>query len=97
MFRQILTLLSIVALSGCHYLYEQPITQGTHFNQSQREQIKIGMTRSDVIKTMGGTPVLSTVNPNQLIYIATDRKAHSATQINKLTITFKDNKVTKVQ
>ena len=56
MFRQILTLLSIVALSGCHYLYEQPITQGTHFSQSQREQIKIGMTRSDVIKIMGGAP-----------------------------------------
>ena len=48
-------------------------------------------------KSWAARRVLRTVNPDQLVYVATDRKAHSATKINKLTITFQDDKVTKVQ
>jgi outer membrane protein assembly factor BamE len=98
MFRQIFILASIILLGGCHYLYEQPISQGTQFSQSQREQIKPGITRQQVIKVMGGEPLLKTVNSNQMIYISTNRQAHSKTQIKKVVITFnKNNEVEKVQ
>tara|TARA_B100000902_G_C26522608_1_gene533973 strand:- start:10 stop:306 length:297 start_codon:yes stop_codon:yes gene_type:complete len=98
MFRQIFILAAVVLLGGCHYLYEQPISQGAQFSQSQRNQIKPGMTREEVIRVMDGKPLLKTVNSNKMIYIATDRQAHSKTEVNKIIITFdQEGKVTKVQ
>lgn len=59
-----LLLLFILTLSGCAegyypFLYRQPLEQGNILNSQNIEQIRLGMSKEDVINILG-QPVLQT-------------------------------------
>lgn len=77
-------------LCGC---YHPEIQQGNNLTPGQIHQLKLGMSKTQVIETLG-TPVMQNIfNPNVMIYISTDLPNHGNFAERKLTLTFKNDKL----
>ncbi|CAA0081477.1 Outer membrane protein assembly factor BamE [Zhongshania aliphaticivorans] len=97
MYRQLATACLLVSLAACSSLefpgvYRLPIDQGNIITQEMVDQLKIGMTRSQVEYVMGTPLVRDTFSPNRWDYIYTlndpnnEKKEH-----HQLTVIFKDD------
>ncbi|MBU0537621.1 MAG: outer membrane protein assembly factor BamE [Gammaproteobacteria bacterium] len=99
MYRQLATACLLVSLAACSSLefpgvYRLPIDQGNIITQEMVDQLKIGMTRSQVEYVMGTPLVRDTFSPDRWDYVYTlndrnnDKKEH-----HQLTVFFVDGKL----
>lgn len=80
------TLLS--GLSGCAFIYRQPVHQGNLLESSQVEQLEVGMTRRQVMVLLGSPSVADPFNQNRWDYVSSQRRGRGAAEVKNLTIMF---------
>lgn len=88
--------LGAFALSACSPIYKLDIQQGNLFSKTQVESLKPGMTKRQVILTMGSPSV---VNPFQVArwdYISTERRGNGRMETKDLTLYFEGENLTRV-
>lgn len=94
MIYRIIVLISLSTLfcACAHYApHHRVIQQGNFIKENQLEQIKIGMTKRQVIHIMG-SPVLNTLySDNKLEYVFTITTDHKITEFEKVVISFDEN------
>jgi outer membrane protein assembly factor BamE (lipoprotein component of BamABCDE complex) len=95
MIRQLLILTTFTLLAGCQLIYEKTIHQGVKVDQADYQKISTGMSKQDVINTLGA-PLMENLNPDRLVYVNSTKLAHKAPVSGHVTITFKNNKVTQI-
>lgn len=99
MYRQLATACLLVSLAACSSLefpgvYRLPIDQGNIITQEMVDQLKIGMTRSQVEYVMGTPLVRDTFNPDRWDYVYTlDDRNNDKKERHQLTVKFVDGKL----
>lgn len=97
MLRQTIMAAIALSLSACSLIYQQPITQGNVLTPSETQTIRPGMSVARVVRTIG-YPVLTNIYPeNRLVYVYSIKKGGSALQTKKLTLTFVNRRVTRIE
>lgn len=85
-----------LSLASCTHIlkpYRPPIQQGNVITSKMVQQIKPGMAKAQVAQILG-TPVLrDTFNPNTWIYVYTFQPSKGPSKERKLTIYFKNDRV----
>lgn len=95
--KALVLLFAALLLSGCNFIYRQPVFQGNLLDKANVEQLKPGMTRNQVISLVG-TPVLADpFHQERWDYVATERRGHGDTQIKNLTLWFEGDSLTKME
>ena len=92
-----LFLLAAVLLSGCNFAYRQPIFQGNLLDKQNVEQLKPGMTRTQVIALVGDPPVADPFHHERWDYIASARRGHGKTEVKNLTLWFEGDALAKME
>jgi outer membrane protein assembly factor BamE len=90
-------LLAAVLLSGCNFVYRQPVFQGNLLEKSNVDQIKPGMNKSQVAALLGTPPVMDPFHAERWDYIATERRGHGKTEIKNLTLWFEGDTLAKME
>ncbi len=95
--KALVLLLAALLLSGCNFIYRQPVFQGNLLDKANVEQLKPGMTRDQVISLVG-TPVLADpFHQERWDYIASERRGHGDSQIKNLTLWFEGDALSKME
>ena len=95
-----ITSLSLIVLSGCSYIkfpgvYTLDIQQGNIVTQEMVNQLKPGMTKRQVRFVLGTPLIADTFEQNRWDYYYSLRDAKRNTSKEKMTVFFKDDKLTK--
>ena len=90
-------LLAAVLLSGCNFIYRQPVFQGNLLEKSNVEQIQPGMSKAQVVALLGTPPIADPFHQERWDYVATERRRHGKTEIKNLTIWFEGENVAKME
>lgn len=87
----------LLGLTGCYpFLYHAPLEQGNVINTANVSTLKIGMTKDQVLSTMG-TPILETpLSPDVWHYVYTLRLKNKITEQKQVTLYFNQNKLARV-
>ena len=94
--RKLLSLaLAVLMLSGCHFVYKQPVFQGNLLDKASVDQLAAGMTRQQVYGLLGSPSVEDPFHQNRWDYMATQRRGHGKTDIKVFTVHFDGDKVTR--
>ena len=89
----ILIIFTTVLLTAC---YHPDIQQGNNLTATQVKQLKVGMSKAEVINLLG-TPILEDVfNPNRLLYVYTDLPNHGDFSEKKMILYFKNDHLVKI-
>ena len=80
--------LAALLVSGCSFIYRQPVFQGNLLDKANVDQLKPGMTQAQVVALLGTPPVADPFHHERWDYIATERRGHGKTQVKNLTVTF---------
>ena len=80
--------LAALLVSGCSFIYRQPVFQGNLLDKANVDQLKPGMTQAQVVALLGTPPVADPFHHERWDYIATERRGHGQTQVKNLTVTF---------
>lgn len=92
--RKLLSLaLAVLVLSGCHFIYKQPVFQGNLLDKASVDQLAAGMTRQQVYGLLGSPSVEDPFHQNRWDYVATQRRGHGNTEIKTFTVHFDGEKV----
>jgi outer membrane protein assembly factor BamE len=92
--RKLLSLaLAVLMLSGCHFIYKQPVFQGNLLDKASVDQLAAGMTRQQVYGLLGSPSVEDPFHQNRWDYVATQRRGHGNTEIKTFTVHFDGEKV----
>lgn len=89
------------SLSGCSnswypFVYQPPVYQGNIINPNGVAQLKIGMTKDQVINIMGN-PVLDTpLSPNVIHYVYNLRVKGKPVQHQQVTLYFSNDTLVKI-
>ena len=95
-FRLVMALCLLSALSACSWLSRKiPIEQGNVMTQTMVNQLKPGMTMSQVEQIMGEPVLNSTFDPNRLDYVYTYTKGKEY-KYQRVTLIFKDNQLLQI-
>jgi len=89
----LLLALAVVMLSGCHFIYKQPVFQGNLLDKASVDQLAAGMTRQQVYGLLGSPSVEDPFHQNRWDYVATQRRGHGNTEIKTFTVHFDGEKV----
>ena len=81
-------LLAAVILSGCSFIYRQPVFQGSLLEKANVDQLKPGMSQAQVVALLGTPPVADPFHHERWDYIASERRDHGDTQVKNLTLYF---------
>ena len=84
---------ALLLLSGCRYVYKQPVFQGNLLDKASVEQLAAGMSRQQVYGLLGSPAVEDPFHKNRWDYIATQRRGHGQTEIKTFTVHFDGDKV----
>lgn len=96
--RKALVLILLAALvSGCNFIYRQPVFQGNLLEKANVDQLKPGMTQSQVAALLGTPPVADPFHQKRWDYVATERRDRGATQIKNLTVWFEGQTLSKME
>ncbi|MEO8160317.1 MAG: outer membrane protein assembly factor BamE [Arenimonas sp.] len=90
-------ILAAVLLSGCNFIYRQPVFQGNLLEKSDVEQLKPGMTRAQVVSLVGTPPIADPFHQERWDYIATERRRHGKTDIKDLTLWFEGDVLARME
>ena len=80
--------LAILLLSGCRFVYKQPIYQGNLLDKTDVEQLAVGMNKQQVNALLGTPSVEDPFHQNRWDYIATQRRGHGKTEVKTFTVFF---------
>ena len=89
--------LASLALSGC-IVYHQPVYQGNLLEAKNVEQVKVGMSKQDVVALLGTPSIADPFHSQRWDYAATerDRRGQRKPDIKTLTVIFDGNSVTSI-
>jgi outer membrane protein assembly factor BamE len=90
-------LFAAVLLSGCNLAYRQPIFQGNLLDKQNVDQLKPGLTRTQVIALIGDPPVADPFHHERWDYVASERRGHGKTRIKNLTLWFEGDNLTRME
>ena len=85
--------LTILLLSGCRFVYKQPIYQGNLLDKTDVEQLAAGMNRQQVNALLGTPSVEDPFHQDRWDYVATQRIGHGKTQVKTFTVFFTGDSV----
>jgi outer membrane protein assembly factor BamE len=95
--------IAIAALSaslvGCQHLpvgYDIDVQQGNIISQENVQQLKVGMTREQVVEIMGEPVMINTFDTRCWDYVYTDVSRRKRFVKNKVTLIFEQNRVVKI-
>jgi outer membrane protein assembly factor BamE len=95
--KALVLLFAALLLSGCNFIYRQPVFQGNLLDKANVEQLKPGMSRNQVISLVG-TPVLADpFHEQRWDYIATERRGRADAQVKNLTLWFDGDSLSKME
>jgi outer membrane protein assembly factor BamE len=84
---------AVLLISGCRFVYKQPVFQGNLLDKTSVEQLAAGMSRQQVYGLLGSPAVEDPFHKNRWDYIATQRRGHGQTQIKTFTVHFDGDNV----
>ena len=90
-------LLAAVLLSGCHFIYRQPVFQGNLLEKANVEQLKPGMAKTQVLALLGTPPVADPFHHERWDYVATERRRRGKTEIKNLTLWFEGDSLARME
>jgi outer membrane protein assembly factor BamE len=90
-------LLAAVLLSGCNFVYRQPVFQGNLLDKQNVEQLKPGMTKAQVIGLIGDPVIADPFHHERWDYAATAKRGHGKTEIKNLTLWFEGDTLAKME
>ena len=88
-------LLAVLLASGCGIIYRQPVYQGTLLEKANVDQLREGMTPTQVIGLLGTPPIADPFHNERWDYSASERHRRGNTEIKNLTVHFVNGKVAK--
>ena len=95
--KALVLILAAVLVSGCNFIYRQPVFQGNLLEKNNVDQLKPGMTQSQVVALLGTPPLADPFHTERWDYAATERRDHGQTQIKNLTVWFEGDALSKVE
>ena len=95
--KALVLILAAVLVSGCNFIYRQPVFQGNLLEKNNVDQLKPGMTQSQVVALLGTPPLADPFHTERWDYAATERRDHGPTQIKNLTVWFEGDALSKVE
>ena len=90
-------LLAAVLLSGCNFIYRQPVFQGNLLEKTNVEQLKPGMSKSQVVALVGTPPIADPFHQERWDYLATEQRGRHKMQIKNLTLWFEGDNLAKME
>lgn len=90
-------ILVAVLVSGCNFIYRQPVFQGNLLEKSNVDQLKPGMTQSQVVALLGSPPVADPFHQERWDYVATERRGRGDTVVKNLTVWFDGQTLTRME
>ena len=90
-------LLAAVLLSGCNFVYRQPVFQGNLLEKANVEQLKPGMAKTQVLALLGTPPVADPFHHERWDYVATERRGRGQMEIKNLTLWFEGNTLARME
>lgn len=98
--KQLLVALTLIGLSGCTAfpgVYKMDVAQGNEVTQEMVDQLRPGMTQSQVRYVMG-TPLLTdTFNQNRWDYIYQMVEEDERTDKRRVTLYFENNRLVRLE
>lgn len=98
--KQLLVALTLIGLSGCTAfpgVYKMDVAQGNEVTQEMVDQLRPGMTQSQVRYVMG-TPLLTdTFNQNRWDYIYQMVEEDERTEKRRVTLYFENNRLVRLE
>ena len=95
--KAIALILVAVLVSGCNFIYRQPVFQGNLLEKSNVDQLKPGMTQSQVVALLGSPPVADPFHQERWDYVATERRGRGDTVVKNLTVWFEGQTLTRME
>jgi len=95
--KALVLLLAALLLSGCNFIYRQPVFQGNLLEKANVEQLKPGMTRAQVLALLGSPPLADPFHADRWDYAATERRDHGDTQVKNLTVWFEGDTLARME
>lgn len=91
-----LAALLIVTLQGC--IYRMDIPQGNRIEQAKLEQLKLGMTRDQVVFLLGEAAINDQYHADQSHYVYYLYKGEQkVSEVKTMVLTYEDNVLTKIE
>ncbi len=92
-------LLTAALTAGCGIIYHNPVYQGNLLESKNVEQLKVGMSKQDVIALVGSPSIADPFHSQRWDYVATeqDRRAQRKPDIKTLTLTFDGNALASIE
>ena len=90
-------LLAAVLLSGCNFVYRQPIFQGNLLDKANVDQLKPGMSKAQVISLVGDPVVADPFHHERWDYVASARRGHGKTEVKNLTLWFEGDSLARME
>ena len=90
-------LLAAVLVSGCNFSYRQPVFQGNLLDKQNVEQLKPGMSKSQVIALVGVPVVADPFHHERWDYVASQRRGHGDTEVKNLTLYFEGDALARME
>ena len=95
--KALVLILAAVLVSGCNFVYRQPVFQGNLLEKNNVEQLKPGMTQAQVIALLGTPPLADPFHTERWDYAATERRDRGKTEIKNLTVWFEGDTLSKME
>ena len=95
--KALILLLAAVLLSGCNFIYRQPVFQGNLLEKNNVDQLKPGMTQAQVLALVGTPPLADPFHTERWDYIASERRDRGATEIKNLTLWFEGDVLARME
>ena len=94
----LLSLLAPLAISGCGIVYHQPVYQGNLLESKNVEQVKVGMSKQDVVALLGTPSIADPFHSQRWDYASSeqDKRAQRKPEIKTLTLIFDGNSLTSI-
>jgi outer membrane protein assembly factor BamE len=86
----------MLVLGACSPIYKLDIQQGNLFSKTQVESLKPGMTKRQVMLTMGSPSVVNPFEQKRWDYISTFRRGNGRMETKDLTLYFEGETLARV-
>lgn len=93
----LLSLVVILACSGCGLIYKLDVQQGNLFDKETVDALKIGMTKRQVTLIMGSPSVVSPFDQDRWDYVSSIRRGRNNMDSKDLILSFTDDKLAKIE
>ncbi len=84
-------------VTACNPIYTLDIQQGNLFSKNLVDSLKPGMTKRQVVLTMGSPSIVSSFNQNRWDYVSTLRKGNGRMEQKDLTLYFEGDALSRIE